>query len=326
MLEESVLGIDIGKSKFHVCLLLPNGKARPKVFDNTAAGHQELLDWLGKFDVHRTHACMEATGSYGMALARFLFDAKQTVSVVNPGRVKGFAQSEMTRTKTDKVDAAVIARFCRALRPEAWSPPAPEVEQLQALMRRLEALMQMKQQEANRLEASPTGDVRASIEAHMRYLDEDITKTKQLINDHFDQHPGLKAQRQLLISIPGIAEQTAAAILAEIGSIEAFASARQLAAYCGLTPREKLSGTSVRGRPCLSRMGNARLRKALFLPAIAAARHNPFLQQLRQRLLERGKSKMAIVGAAMRKLIHLAYGVLKSGKPFDPEYRLQPAA
>lgn len=325
MLEDSVLGIDISKSKFHVCLLLPNGKTRPKVFANTPEGHQELLDWLRKFDVNKTHACMEATGSYGLALAHFLFAAGQRVSVVNPGRVKGFAKSEMTRTKTDKVDAAVIARFCRALQPQAWSPPAPEVEHLQALMRRLEALMQMKQQEENRLEGFVTGDVKASIEAHVRYLKEEIAKTKQLIDEHFDQHPGLKAQRQLLTSIPGIAEQTAATILAEVGAIEAFANARQLAAYCGLTPREKLSGTSVRGRPCLSRVGNARLRKALFFPAMAAVRYNPFLHHLRERLLERGKSKKAIIGAAMRKLIHLAFGVLKSGRPFDPEHGAQAA-
>jgi transposase len=320
MLEEAVLGIDIGKSKFHVCLLLPNGKTRPKVFSNTTEGHQELLDWLHKFDVQKTHACLEATGGYGLALTRFLHANGQTVSVVNPRRIKGFAQSEMTRTKTDKVDAGVIARFCRALKPEVWLPPAPEVEHLQALMRRLEALMQRKFQENNRLETLPLGEIRASIEAHIGYLDADIAKTKQLIAEHFDQHPGLKTQRELLTSIPGIGEQTAAVILAEIGSVNAFANARQLAAYCGLTPREKLSGTSVRGRPCLSRMGNTRLRKALFFPAMTAIQHNPFLQQLWERLLERGKCKMTIIGAVMRKLIHLAYGVLKSGKSFDPAY------
>jgi transposase len=323
MRDAAVLGIDISKSKFHVCLLHPNGKTRPKVFANTAEGHQQLLNWLCQLDVHKIHACMEATGSYGLALARFLHAAQQTVSVVNPGRIKGFAQSEMMRTKTDKVDAAVIARFCRALQPEVWSPPAPEVEHLQALMRRLEALMQMKCQEQNRLESLPADTVKASIEAHLHYLDTDITKTKQLIADHFDQHPGLKSKQALLTSIPGIGEQTAAVILAEIGAIEAFSSARQLAAYCGLTPREKLSGTSVRGRPCLSRMGNARLRKALFFPAITATQHNPCLQALWQRLLERGKPKMAIIGAVMRKLLHLVYGVLKSGRLFDPAYKVQ---
>jgi transposase len=148
----------------------------------------------------------------------------------------------------------------------------------------------------------------------------DLATTRQAIHEHINKHPELKRQRDLLVSIPGIAEQTAAAILSEIVSIDAFESARQLAVYCGLTPKEHVSGTSVRGRQRLSRLGNSRLRKALFLPAVSACHYNPVLQALWKRLLERGKSKMSVVGAAMRKLVHLVFGVLKRQIPFDAEY------
>ncbi|WP_250121582.1 IS110 family transposase [Chroococcidiopsis sp. CCMEE 29] len=319
-METAVLGIDVGKSKVHVCLLLPNGKSKPKALGNNLEGYQELLNWLSRQGITKVHACMEATGSYGSALARYFYEQEQTVSLVNPSRVKGFAISEMTRTKTDKVDAGVIARFCAALHPPSWSPPAAEIEQLQAIMRRLESLNQMLQQEKNRLDVTDNPDVQASISSHIQFLENELGKTRQLIHTHFKQHTNLRAQRDLLTSIPGVGEQTAASILAEIGSVTTFESARQLAAYSGLTPRERTSGTSVRGKTSLSRIGNSRLRKALFMPALTAAQCNPILHDLWERLLRRGKTKMVAVGAVMRKLLHLAFGVLKSGKPFDPDY------
>jgi transposase len=126
--------------------------------------------------------------------------------------------------------------------------------------------------------------------------------------------------RFILYSIPGIAQTTAAAILAEITDFTQYKSARQVAAYAGLVPRERVSGSSVRGRTRLSKIGNARLRRALYFPAITALRCSAFFQAWAKGLQERGKCKMSIIGAAMRKLIHLAYGVLKTGKPFDPEW------
>lgn len=322
-MERSILGIDVGKSKIHACLLLVNGKSKPKALENSPQGYQDLLQWLAHNGVSEVYACLEATGSYGNGIARFLHEQGHIVSLVNPSRIKGFAISEMTRTKTDAVDARVIARFCQALKPDPWHPPDPEIEQLQALMRRLEALNQMIQQEHNRQEVAPTEAVQSSIEEHIQFLETAIAKTKQLIQEHMNQHPGLKSQRDLLTSIPGIGEQTAASILAEIGSISGFESARQLAAYSGLTPKERISGTSVRGKTRLSRVGNSRLRKALFMPALTATRCNPIVRDLWERLINRGKAKMVVVGAAMRKLLHLVFGVLKSGKPFDPHYGTQ---
>jgi transposase len=315
------LGIDIAKLKFNACLLHADGKPRHKVFPNTADGFAQLAEWLTRQGALTAHACMEATGAYGEALALHLHAAGRTVSVVNPAAVKAFAQSRLSRTKTDKVDAELIARFCLAQRPAAWSPPAPEVRELQALARRLESLVEMRVAEENRLAAGVAVEsVRRSVEEHVTYLNEQIGRTQELIREHVSRHPALRRQSELLDSIPGIGEATAALLLAEITDIKQYRSARQVAAYAGLVPREWRSGSSVRGRVRLSKIGNARLRRALYFPAITALRCSPFFQRWAEGLRQRGKSKMSVIGAAMRKLIHLAYGVLKTGKPFDPEW------
>lgn len=221
------LGIDIAKLKFNVCLINMSGKLKHKVFANTAAGFQQLAAWLVKQGAPRTHACMEATGAYGEALALHLHQAKHLVSVVNPAAIKAFAGSRLSRTKTDRVDAELIARFCVAQQPPAWTPPAAEVRQLQALVRRLEALLEMHTMESNRLEAIIAIDVvKSSVEEHMAYLDQQIKQTQALIRTHINRHPRLKEQSELLDSIPGIGEATAATLLAEITDITQYESAR----------------------------------------------------------------------------------------------------
>jgi transposase len=320
-MTEPALGIDIAKLKFNVCLINPEGKLRHKVLPNTATGFEQLTQWLLRQGVQRVHACLEATGTYGEALSLFLDQAGHTVSVVNPAAIKAFAGSRLSRTKTDKVDAELIARFCQLQAPPRWTPPVQEVRELQALVRRLESLIEMRVMEENRLSSGITVEaVRQSIEELLAYLNEQIRRTDELIRNHINHHPGLKQQSELLDSIPGIAETTAAALLAEIADITQYRSARQVAAYAGLVPRERQSGSSVRGRTRLSKIGNARLRKALYFPAITALRCSPFFQAWAEGLQKRGKSKMSVICAVMRKLVHLAYGVLKSEKPFDPEW------
>lgn len=315
------LGIDISKLKFNACLVAVAGKPRHKVFPNTAEGFARLAEWLTRQGAARAHACMEATGAYGEALALHLHAGGHPVSVINPAAVKAFAQSRLSRTKTDKVDAELIARFCLAQRPPAWSPPAPEVRELQALARRLESLVEMRVAEENRLAAGVAVEaVRESVEGHVAYLKEQIERTEELIREHINRYPTLRRQRELLDSIPGIGETTAAVLLSEVTDVKQYRSARQVAAYAGLVPRERRSGSSVRGRARLSKIGNARLRRALYFPAVTALRCSPFFQQWAEGLRARGKSKMAVIGAAMRKLVHLAYGVLKTGRPFDPEW------
>ena len=320
------LGIDVAKATLDVALIKDQKKPRHKVFANTVAGHQQLLCWLSDNGAPAVHACMEATGTYAEAVAMALADAGHSVSLVNPALVKAFGQSQLSRTKTDKADAQLIARFCQMHQPPPWTPPAPEVRQLQALVRRLEALEEMRLMESNRLAAgAPQGPVQTSLQEHIAFLDEQIQLTKQQIRDHIEGHTALKSRKDLLVSIPGVADTTAAVLLAELLDVSLFDSARQVAAFAGLVPRIRQSGSSVRGRCCLSKVGSSRLRKALYFPAIAALRFNPLVKALGERLKERGKAKMAVVGAAMRKLLHLCYGVLKSQRPFDPNILVKTA-
>jgi transposase len=317
----NILGIDISKKDFHVVLITGETSTKPRKFTNDLKGFESLQQWLKQQQIEQMHACMEATSIYGDALAAFLYNVGYQVSIVNPARVKGFAKGELLRTKTDSVDAALIARFCSAIKPALWKPTAPEIKELQALVRRLDSLQEMVTAEQNRLETATT-KVAELTQSHLEYLKQQQTLIKQLISDHFDQHPHLKQQRDLLVSIPGIASQTAAVLLAEIGRIEDYQNARQLAAHAGLTPCERSSGTSVHGKTRLSCTGNSRLRKALYMPAVVAMCRNPLLQAFSQRLLDRGKAKMQAIGAIMRKLVHLAFGILKSQQPFDPNYSI----
>ena len=315
------LGIDISKKTFDVALLTVDGQPKHKKFSNDPEGFRQLDSWLVVQMVGDVHACMEATGHYGNALARHLYEAQHAVSVVNPAGPSAFARAQLSRTKTDKADAIRIAQYCRAHQPFLWTPPREEVATLQALVRRLESLTQMRQMENQRLEGASLL-VQDSIKVVVGILEQQMALVEKQISDHIDQHPDLKRQSDLLESIPGIGSKTAAALLCELGDWTRFGSARAAAAYAGLVPRLRESGTSVRGRSSLCKLGNRRLRKALYFPAMSALRHNPVLIAMSERLSLAGKSKMAILGAAMRRLVHLAFGVLKSGKPFDPKIPL----
>jgi transposase len=315
------LGIDIAKRKFDVALLRPDDKVRAKAFANTPVGHAALITWVARQHDGVVHACLEATGTYGEALATRLADAGYVVSVVNPAAIEGYRRSQLTRTKTDPTDARLIARFCAKEQPAAWVPLPPAIRELQALVRRLDALEGMRTQERNRLAAEPSeAAIRASIQHVIDLLEDEMRVLRERVHDHFDQHPDLRQQRDLLTTIPGIGPATAAVLLAEFGGLTRFRQARACAAFAGVTPQRHDSGTSVRGRAHLSKVGAPALRKALFFPALTALRYNPIAQAMRARLLARGKHKMVIVGAVMRKLVHLAFGVLKTGQPFRPDY------
>lgn len=314
---DAILGIDIAKAKFVVALLTPDGKLRRKSCDNTVAGFDALATWLGRHRVTHVHAGLEATGTYGDALALWLHEAGHVVSVLNPAIIHAYARTQLARSKTDAIDAELIARYVATQQPAPWTPPPPEVRQLQALIRRLDALQGMRTQEANRLAAGVSVPaVRESIEAVIANLVSQIEHVQRLIRDHVDRHPGLRSQRDLLVTIPGIGDATAAVLIAELFD-KPYTSARQAAAFAGVIPRLVESGT-LRGRTRLSKIGPGRLRKALYFPAVTALRCNPTIRAASARLKAAGKPTMVIVGAAMRKLIHIAYGVLKSGRAYEP--------
>jgi transposase len=323
---EFILGIDIAKATFQAALLCGDDKPQSKNFPNTIKGFAQLEAWLKNRKVVSVRACLEATNAYWEALAYYLNEHGHQVSVVNPSRPKAYGQSEMLRTKNDAVDAALIARFCRAQRPALWIPPEPEERELQGIVRRYASVIDMRQQERNREQVPGLPkSVKSGIRKHLAFLDRQTKEIERLIRHVLKQHPRLQLKRDLLTSIPGIGEITAARLLAEMPNMVQFKSAKEVAAFAGLSPQHFLSGTSVRGRPRLSKTGSSALRRQLFFPAVTAMHHNPRLQIFAARLIANGKPRMLVVGAVMRKLLVLAYGVLKSGMPFDLRYQSAPA-
>lgn len=312
------VGIDIAKLSYQVHLVI-NHQGHSKSFKNDPLDFHKLLEWLQKVNAGQVHVCMEASSRYWENLAKFIYEAGLMVSVVNPSRIHNYAKCKLARNKTDPLDAALIADYCTTQNPPLWTPPAPQIQELQAMTRHLDSLKQMRTQEKNRsLLENPSESVSELIFQHLSFIDQQIEQLTDRIRQHIESHEDLKSGLALLVSIPGIAFLTAAKLLGE--NIQNFKSARELAAYAGLNPFFGISGTSVRHKPKLSKIGSSHLRTALYLPAVVAMNHNPSIVLLRERLEKRSKHKMVIIGAAMRKLLVLCLGVLKSGVPYDPVY------
>ena len=321
----AAVGIDVSKDTLDACFL-SGGKTKESQFADNAKGYAALAAWA---DRHAggapLHFCMEATGPYSEAPATFLADAGKLVSVVNPTRVKYAGLARGRGNKTDRADAKLIAQYAAREGPPAWHPPTPEVRELQALVRRIDDLVEMAAREKGRL-ASPalTRSARQSITRTVKMLEEEADRLRGQADALVAATEALAADRALLESIPGIGQQTATVILAELPAVDRLPSAESAAAYCGLAPREFRSGTSVNRRTRLSKAGNARLRKALFLPTQTAVRFNPLLRAFFAKLTdpERGapEPKMQAIGACMRKLVMICYGVLRNRTPFDPKW------
>lgn len=316
----AAVGIDLAKRSLAACLRLPSGKSYQRQFANELSGFQALLAWLAHYPSPPVPVCMEATGTYGEALAVFLHEQGYPVSVVNPHRIVHYAKSQGTRHKTDPVDARVIAEFCAKEQPPRWTPPPARYRYLQALLRHQETLEQDQQRERNRLKSAEHPPfVRQSLEAGLAQLEAALTAVAAEIQAHLASQPELQAQLKLLLSIPGIGEETALWLLAELGGCAGFQRAPEVASYVGVEPRLRQSGPW-KGTTRMSKQGNVWLRKALYFPALSALRWNPVIRAFGERLRERGKAALAVVVAAMRKLLHLAFGVLRHQRPFDPAW------
>ena len=315
------LGIDISKKVLDVALIQKEQAMATGQFTNDKRGFAALDKWVQKRTKQVVWCCLEATGRYGDGLALFLHQNQYPVSVVNPARIRRYSESKLRRNKSDQLDARLIADFCCTQKPDLWTPPPLEKRQLREMVRRLNGLIEERTRQKNRLHAGIDSDiVQASITAHIEFLNQQIILIEEQINAHIDQFPSLKKEHDLLHSIIGIGPKTAAYLLGELPDISRFKNADEAVAYAGLSVTHFQSGSSVRRKPKLSKVGNARLRTALYFPAISAIRYNPIIIALAQRLLVKGKTPMEIIGAAMRKLLRLVYGVLKTRKAFDPYF------
>lgn len=312
-----VLGIDVSKAKLDTALRLADGKIRSKVVANDSKGFAELTAWLSKYELTGLHVCMEATGTYWEAVAEYLADAGFKVSVVNPSRIKAHGLSRQVRTKTDAVDARLIADFCASQNPDTWTAPSPVIRELRALVARREALVVMRTQEQNRLLVA-RDSVQKNVQSLIEHLEGAIAGIEKDIRQLIDDDPDLKGKRELLSSIPGLGKITVPVLLAFLAGPNLFSTARQAAAFAGLDPHQHQSGTSVKGKTRLSKVGHAFLRKALYMPAMVTLSKTEWGRTFRDRLAASGKIPMVIIGAMMRKLLHVAFGVLKSGQPFNP--------
>lgn len=320
------LGLDVAKAKLDACLLLDESqqKRKTKVVTNTSNGITELLLWARKHgEPSKLQVIMEGTGVYHELAALALSDAGVIVSIVNPAQVKDFGRGLAVRTKTDTSDSVVLARYGALLKPKAWVPPSLEARALTALLARRDAIAQDLQRERNRQEKTNISQssalVQQSLNDSITFLTEQLNKLQQEIDEHIKGHPQLKTDMRLLQSIPAVGDKVGGQMLAVLHS-HPFASAEQLAAYLGLVPVERQSGSSLMGKARLSKAGPARVRAVLFMAAIVAKQYNPHVKALYDRLIAKGKSKMSALGAAMRKLVHLCFGVLKTQRPYQADY------
>lgn len=317
---QTFAGIDVSKAKLDVALLLPTGKFKSKVFTNDLRGFEALLQWLQEHASDASvHLCMEATGIYHEALACFLNDRELLVSVVNPLLVKRFAEANRLRNKTDGGDAKCLAQFCKSHQPERWEAPSLAVRALQALVSRLDTLQVMRQAECNRLDVAHNS-VADSIQKMIADLDAAIAQVKAQIASTIDDDPDLKRRAALLQSIPGLGDKTIPQLLAYVGRPERFKTVKALVAYAALTPLIRQSGTSLDRHKGTHPMGHQELKRLLYFPAMVAGRYNPLVAALWARLKAQNKPGKVIVVACMHKLLAIIYGVLRSGKPFDPQH------
>lgn len=321
-------GVDVSKEKFDIGWLRDanTGKKKTKVFKNTPAGHQQAVDWLLKnlkVAPEEIVITLEPTGVYHEALVYYLHDKGFQLYLANPGKARKYAQSINQTHKTDKLDAMVLAWYGHDQRHKLtlWQPESPEIRELKVMLRRLGALEKDLQREQNRREAAEvslsTDRVIESLEGMIATLEAEIIRLQQDIDDHIDGHPELKRDRELLQSIKGIGPVMSRELVYLFAS-KRFKSARQAAAYLGLIPRLRESGV-LKGRTTLSKTGSARIRAKLYMAAVCASRHNPDILSQKQRLLKAGKVKMQALGAAMRKLIQICFGVLKHQREYQPQ-------
>jgi transposase len=323
--EMNVIGIDVSKGKLDCAWLGENNKLKTKVFPNSPAGWSELIEWSLKntgLAVAGLHFVMEATGVYHEQLAAYLYGQGANVSVVNPAQVKFYAQSLGVRSKNDKKDSVVLARYGANEKPRRWQPEAAEIRTLKALLARLDSLEKDLQRERNRQEKAEISQapqaVLVSLVQIIETLDAERRQLEKLIEEHINNHKQLKQNKVLLESIPGVGKVIATRMLMVIGSRQ-FDSASQCAAYLGLVPVQHESGTTVRGRAKLSKAGNQTIRAKLYMAAVVATTYNPDIKAQYERLTKGRKSKMSALGAAMRKLVQICFGVLKHQQPYQTQ-------
>jgi transposase len=316
---DGVLGIDVSKNTIDVSMSGCN-KVRARSFANSADGWRHLLAWLISQKIQRVHACLESTGRYSIGIASALYDAGHVVSIVNPAQIRDFARTKLGRNKTDGVDASHIREFCELFKPQPWAPASEAHRRLGELQTIRAGIIAGLTEWKNRKNSGMIDAVAQSLaDVTISHFTGQLGAVDEAITQTIDNDPVLRRKRDLLLTISGVGKTLAGVVLAELPGPDVLRSGAAVVAYAGLNPRLHQSGTSIDRMTRISKIGNAVLRAALYMPAMSAMQHNPAIVALVARLKSRGRLKpKQIVVAAMRKLLVLCFGVLKTGKPFDP--------
>jgi transposase len=318
-MTDTVLGIDVSKNTLDTSFRAGT-KPRSRSFANPPEGWRHLVDWLATDGVRPVHACLEATGRYSLGIALALHDAGHVVSIVNPAQIRDFVRTKLGRTKTDPVDAAHIREYAELFKPRPWVPPSPALQRLCELQAIRAGTVAGLTEWKNRSASGLADDAAVALaKATIQHFTSQLEAVDQAIAETVDGDPELCAKRDLLVSISGVGETLAGIVLAELPGPEVLGSSAAVTAYAGLNPQQHQSGTSIHRPARISRIGNATLRTALYMPALSAMRYNPAIAALVGRLKAQGRlTGKQIVVAAMRKLLVICFGVLKSKKEFDP--------
>ena len=318
-MSDSIVGIDVSKETLDANCARGQRK-QAKIFANSPDGWRLVLSWLKALGSKQAHVCMEATGRHSLGVALALYDAGHIVSVVNPAQIRDFARAKLGRNKTDKVDAALIGDYAALFNPAPWTPPSPAMRRLCELHTVRAGIIGSRTEWKNRL-GSGLGDSTATGLAAMtiEHFTHQLETIDRAIGETIDQDAALRGRRDLLLSVSGVGETLAALLLVEMPSPEVLRRSGEMVAYAGLNPSHHRSGSSIDRPTRISKIGNATLRSSLYMPALSAMRFNPAVAALVARLKEAGRLKpKQIVVAAMRKLLVICFGVLKTGRPFDP--------
>lgn len=317
MKKLEIIGVDVAKNKLDIYAIVDQ-VIRKNVFSNTEAGWKHLVDWIGHLGMVDPHVCMESTGCYSEGVAEFLYEAKFAVSVVNPSQIKAFRLSKMVRQKTDSSDAKIIAEFCLQNNPRLWSPKSRIKKELHEISVHLEALKKNLNQLTNFLERKIANNtVQSSIVKEVNCIEELIEELEAEAKKIIEKEEDLKQKYHLLTEIKGVGPKMAVAILAHMPDVSNFKSAKQFAAYVGVTPSHFQSGTSVHGASHISRLGSRRIRNVLYMSALVVKNRNQHFRNFVQKLIKKGKYPKVIIVAIMRKLMHIFFGILKNLTSFN---------
>jgi len=322
------VGIDISNAVFDTTMQLGSSVVR-KQFSNTKTGHHQFIRWA----LRRTtsaRVCLEATGVYHLQLALALHRHTDiALMVVNPCAARRFAQANMVRAKTDAIDADGLLQYLQRMPFRPWSAPREEVLQLQSLAHRLAQLDKEIIRERSRLHAarragSHTRLVQQDIQAHIKQLQRRLERMKSQAYQVVHNDPQLTDDARFVKSAPGFAELSATKLLAELSGLPDDMTPAQWVAHAGLDPRPCESGSSQRSSRRISKQGNARIRRALFMPALVAIQRDANVSAYYEKRLESGIAKLQAITAVMRKLLHALWGMLHHRQEWDGEkfYRL----